>query len=90
MKKNFKEQFNNLRNIIKNNIDSIKGLVAQSESIANLITTLKTDKSKNQKTIDSLEEIKKNITESINNFAKQTEDLFSTYEKMLDEMFGNE
>lgn len=81
---------NNSRNVIKNNIDSIKWLISQSESISNIISTLMVDKDKNQDTINSLEDIQKNITNSINDFLEQTKKLFTTYEKMLEEMFGNE
>lgn len=86
MKKNFKDQFDNLKKIIDSNVEALKGLISQSESLQKTIDDLE-GKENCADTRQSLISIKTGIHESIGKLIKQTGELFETYDKLVDEVF---
>jgi len=84
MKKNFKEQFEKLKAIIETNIETIRSLIEQSEELSKVIQGLKPEDVDLKK---SLETIKLNVSDSIKTLAKETTNLFETYDKLIDEVF---
>lgn len=89
MKKNFKEQFDNLKKIIDANIDTLTALIKQSDKLSVVINSLeeKKDDEECKKTIESLEAIRSGISKSIEELVSQTRELFKTYDKLVDEVF---
>jgi len=88
MRENFKEQFGNLRLIIQANVSSLRELLKQSESLSKIIQDLN-GKTENNALKSQLEELKKGISISIEQLVRQTEDLFRSYDRLVDEVFGN-
>ena len=86
MKKNFKEQFDNLKKIIDANIDALTALIKQSDQLNDVISSLE-GKDNCKETRNSLEEIKENISDSIGKLIDQTKDLSKTYGKLVEEVF---
>lgn len=89
MKENFKEQFQNLKKIIINNINTLRDLVKQSDQLSNVIKTLE-DKTENELLKKQLENLKCEISKSIDALIEQTNQLFKTYEKLVEEIFGKQ
>lgn len=88
MRANFQKQFNNLREVIRANVAALKGLIKQFGQLSDLINTLSNDTQieiKNQ-----LESIKNQISESISILAEQTQKLFESYDKLVEEVFGKQ
>lgn len=85
MKKNFQEQFLNLRKIIQTNVSTLKDLITQSESLSEIIQSLGDNSNADLKR--QLEETKKKISESIAVLVDQTENLFESYDKLIEEVF---
>jgi methyl-accepting chemotaxis protein len=90
MKKNFQEQFDNLRQIIKMNVETLQNLLNQSEQLSKIILTLKSDETQeaNRAIAEQLETLKEQISKSISELTRQTESLFKSYEMLIDEVFG--
>jgi CHASE3 domain sensor protein len=81
MKNYHKEQFDNLKKIIDANCDTLTALIRQSEEINDVISSLY-GKDNCKEARNSLEEIKKNISGSIEKLIDQAEDLAKTYDKL--------
>lgn len=90
MKENFKEQFENLRIIIKTNVSTIKNLVDQSENLTTIITTLTNQNDQNIELKSQLQLLRDQISNSIKELTEQTEKLFNTYNKLIEEVFGKQ
>lgn len=86
MRRNFKEQFDNLKKIIDANIDALIALIKQSDQLNDVINSLER-KDNCKETRESLESIKSNISDSIEKLISQTQELFKTYDKLLEEVF---
>jgi hypothetical protein len=87
MKNNFKEQFQNLRDIIKSNVVTLKGLITQSTQLSELIPKL-AEKQGNEDITVSLKNTQAEIDKSIASLVEQTQKLFAAYDKLVDEVFG--
>lgn len=87
MKNNFKEQFQNLRDIIKSNVATLKGLIQQSTQLSELIPKL-AEKQGTEEIIGSLKKTQEEIDQSIASLVEQTQKLFTAYDKLVDEVFG--
>ena len=88
MKKNFQEQFINLRKIIQTNVTTLKDLLTQSEHLSAIIQSL--GDNENNEIKRQLEETKKKISESIEVLVDQTAKLFESYDKLIEEVFGKQ
>lgn len=86
MSKKFRAQFENLRQIIKTNVLTLKELIHQSDILENTINSLNSDDA-NKEIKKTLLEIRQKISESIKTLIDQTEKLFKTYDKLVDEVF---
>lgn len=87
MQQSFRDQFENLRLIINTNIATLKSLLTQSKQLSELIETL------NGKTEDNefrakLESLRDGMLVSIDTLIKQNQELFKTYDKLLDKIFS--
>lgn len=84
MKKNFQDQFENLKSIIETNVSTLKSLLKQSDHLSEIIQQMGDTDSvlKNQ-----LEDSKKNIAESIDILVLKTQELFKVYEELVDKVF---
>jgi uncharacterized phage-like protein YoqJ len=89
MKDNFKEQFNNLKNIILTNISTLRDLVRQSEQLSSLIKQLE-ERDGNAALKKQLEKSRFDISQSTDVLIEQTNELFKTYEKLIEEIFGKQ
>jgi hypothetical protein len=87
MKNNFKEQFQNLRDIIKSNVVTLKGLITQSAQLSELIPKLAENQG-NEDIAISLKKTQEEIDKSILALIEQTQKLFASYDKLVDEVFG--
>jgi len=87
MKKNFKDQFDNLKEILKSNIDTISALIKQSNQLSEVIATLE-----NQKDCESIKRnlnvVRSEIAASIDKLIDQTRQLFETYDELIEEVFN--
>lgn len=88
MKQNFKEQFTNLREIIKANVDTLISLLKQSDHLAELIKSLNSSTEINTELKVQLEESKEEISKSISALIQKTNDLFKVYESLVEQVFG--
>lgn len=89
MKKNFQDQFESMRNIMKSNVNTIKNLLIQSDNLSTIICDL-TSQGNNTDTITNLQKLRKDIEKSIESLVKQSENLFDTYQKLTEEVFGKQ
>lgn len=87
MKTNFKEQFQNIRNIIQTNVSTLQSLLTQSENLATIIQSLN-NSPENAELKKQLEELKQKISDSIQVLIEQTKKLFVAYDKLVEEVFG--
>jgi hypothetical protein len=91
MKENFKEQFENLRLIIRANVVTIRSLGHQSESLSNIISMLEANETEEKKQLRSqLELLRKQFSDSLNQLVSQTDDLFNTYKNLIEKVFGKQ
>lgn len=89
MKKNFKEQFENLRIIIKTNVTTLQSLLRQSEQLSEIIQTLNNSACDPAMT-QQLRELRNGISASIETLYEQTQKLFKTYDSLIEEVFGKQ
>ena len=89
MKKNFKQQFQSLRSIIQTNVDTLKKLLEQSDELSKIITVLR-ESSGGTEVVEQLSDLKKNVSNSIDILISQTEQLFNSYDRLVEEIFGNQ
>lgn len=85
MKDKYKDNFRNIYNVIIKNVSAIEGLIRQSEELENIISSLSDEQNS---TKDSLESLKREISQSIGKLLEQTKTLSHTYNKFLEEVFG--
>jgi len=89
MKKNaplLKEQFKNIKSVIEANIAAIKSLNEQSNGLEKIITSM-SDKNATDGTKESLQQIKNKIDDAIDTLSQETRELFSAFDKLVDELF---
>lgn len=86
MKNSFREQFESLRQIVLTNVSTLKDLIKQSDALSDIIHSLE-GKSASDELKKSLSLIKNKIHEAIVTLSYQTNDLFDTYTKMLEEVY---
>ncbi|MDA0781890.1 MAG: hypothetical protein PQ612_02190 [Rickettsiales bacterium] len=87
MKKSFQEQFKNLKEIIAANVQSLKGLIQQSENLSEIIEKLDETEPKSKELKEQLEQIKSQLSKSIDELVTHTRQLFEAYDKLIDEAF---
>jgi ABC-type transporter Mla subunit MlaD len=83
MKPNIQVNYQNIRNLIKNNVDTIITLVEQAQSlekIVNSISDSETEKDLKQKLEQQISSLRETIAQLVN----QTEDLFKSYDEMVE------
>jgi hypothetical protein len=91
MRDNFQEQFQNLRKIITTNVSTIRDLVEQSDKLSQVIRSLGDKTEENDiKLKADLGKLKADISKSIDILIEQTNELFRTYEKLVEEIFGKQ
>lgn len=83
MKPSVQNNFKNIRELIKSNVDTIVVLVEQAqglEAIVNSISETQSDKVLKDKLEQQLDDLRKTIAQLVS----QTEDLFSSYDDMVE------
>lgn len=83
MKPNIQDNYQNIRNLIKSNVDTIITLVEQAqglEKIVNSISDSETDKELKQKLEKQISDLRGTIAQLVS----QTEDLFTSYDEMVE------
>lgn len=83
MKANIQDSYKNIRELIKNNVDTIVILVQQAqglEKIVNSISDSETEKELKQKLETQLDDIRATIARLV----EQTEALFRSYDEMVE------
>jgi hypothetical protein len=83
MKPSIQDNYQNIRNLIKGNVDTIITLVEQAqglEKIVNSISDSETEKELKQKLENQLSELRSTIAKLVS----QTEDLFESYDEMVE------
>jgi len=83
MKPNIQDSYQNIRNLIKSNVDTIVTLVQQAqglEKIVNSISDSETDKELKQKLEEQIDDIRATIAKLVS----QTEALFASYDEMVE------
>ncbi|RTL11870.1 MAG: hypothetical protein EKK56_07985 [Flavobacteriaceae bacterium] len=86
MREKYKEGFRNFHSSIVKNVTTIEDLMRQSDELATIIQNLGSDKDSKLK--ETLEKLKSDIANSIDNLIKQTKTLFDTYKILIEEVFG--
>ncbi len=90
MKNDIVAQFNNLRIIIRKQVETLNILIKQSEHLAKISSALKTEDGASNDLKKTLDEIRENISNSITKLVKETDELFNTYDKLIEQVFGND
>ncbi len=83
MKPSIQDNYQNIRNLIKNNVDTIITLVEQAqglEKIVNSISDNETEKELKQKLEQQISSLRSTIAQLVS----QTEDLFTSYDEMVE------
>lgn len=83
--KKFQEQFEGYRKLIKDNLGTIKGLMKQSEDLNSIIEELGKIEG-NAEIKKSLEEMKEQMSKSIELLFDSTEKLFDKYIQLLKDL----
>ena len=86
MNKNIQKQFKNIKSVIETNITAIKSLNDQSNGLEKIITSM-SDQNITDGTKESLEQIKNKIDDAIDTLSRETRELFSAFDKLVDELF---
>ena len=86
MKPNIQDNYQNIRNLIKSNVDTIVTLVQQAqglEKIVNSISDNETEKDLKCKLEQQINDLRATIAKLVS----QTEDLFASYDEMVESSF---
>lgn len=86
MKDNLQYQFDSLNKIILSNVQTIRDLITQSQSVSDLIEKIGPETG-DDVLKENLKDSQKRIQESISKLVQQTEELFDVYSKLLDSCF---
>lgn len=89
MRNNLQKSFDQLKAMIKQNLDLLRGLVDQSENLARIIEAIPSSQPEMQATRDSLQKTKEEIENSITGLTKKTEELFDFYYELMGNAFKN-
>lgn len=87
MRNNFQESFDQLKGMMRQNLDLLRKLVAQSESLAKIIESIPSSQSSMQGTREDLQKTKEEIERSIGGLLEQTEKLFDFYDQLMRNTF---
>ena len=81
--KTLQEQFDNIKKLIKLNLESINTLIEQSDSLKKMIEN--TD-SLDDNTRQNLSKIRNSMVGSINDLIEHTHSLFTSYDNIIDKL----
>jgi len=81
--KTLQEQFDNIKKLIKLNLESINSLIEQSDSLKKMIEN--TD-SLDDNTRQNLSKIRNSMVGSINDLIEHTDSLFTSYDNIIDKL----
>jgi len=81
--KTLQEQFDNIKKLIKLNLESINTLIEQSDSLKKMIEN--TD-SLDDNTRQNLSKIRNSMVGSINDLIEHTDSLFTSYDNIIDKL----
>ena len=79
-----KENFDDLKKLIKLNLESISSLIDQSDSLKKMIEN--TDSPLDDNIKQNLSKIRAAMVESINDLIKHTDSLFTSYDDIIEEL----
>ena len=77
------EQFDNIKKLIKLNLESINTLIGQSDSLKKMI---KNTDSLDDNTRQNLSKIRNSMVGSINDLIEHTDSLFTSYDNIIDKL----
>lgn len=86
MREKYKEGFRQFHGVIVKNVATIEDLMRQSKELETIIYSLNPDNESKLK--ETLEKLRLDIAQSIDNLMKQTHTLFDTYKSLIEEVFG--
>lgn len=84
MKETLQDQFDNIKKLIKLNLESISSLIDQSDSLKKMIEN--TDSPLGEDIKENLLKIRTSMVESINDLIKHTDSLFTSYDDIIDKL----
>ena len=88
MKTNFKRQFDSLSDLIKKNVETVEGLIQQSQGLSKIATDLSQKEESQLVDIrESIENIQQDMSKNIGKLVEQTEQLFKTYGELIDKYY---
>lgn len=83
MKNGFQDNYQNIRNLIKNNVDTIIKLVEQAQGLEKIVNSI-SDNAPEKELKQKLEQQISDIRATIAQLVSQTEDLFKSYDEMVE------
>ena len=88
MKTNFKRQFDSLSDLIKKNVETVEGLIQQSQGLSKIAMYLSQQEGSQLVDIrESIENIQQDMSKNIGKLVEQTEQLFKTYGELIDKYY---
>ncbi|MFT4967762.1 MAG: Mg2+ and Co2+ transporter CorA [Candidatus Deianiraeaceae bacterium] len=82
MSSQVKNQFDNIKKLIDLNIESIGQLISQADGLEKIIND--TESSLQAQVKKQLQDVRNNIVKSINGLMEHTNDLFKSYDDLID------
>lgn len=83
MKPNIQDNYQTIRNLIKNNVDTIITLVEQAQSLEKIVNSI-SDNDTEKELKNRLETQISDLRSTIAQLVSQTEDLFTSYDEMVE------